>query len=163
MMKLLLVVLGVGAIIGLMAPSGPAARPAPVAATVAAAETVGEPARDTLIEKRGDGHFYVNAKVNGQLVEFVVDTGATMVALTVEDARRIGIPVSPDRFTVIGEGASGPVRGQSIEIASVAVDGKSVTNVRGAVLEGSTMSLLGQSYLSRIGSVRMSGDHMTLR
>ena len=40
---------------------------------------------------------------------------------------------------------------------------KRVSNVRGAVLQGSEVSLLGQSYLSRIRSVEMSGDYMVLR
>jgi aspartyl protease family protein len=43
------------------------------------------------------------------------------------------------------------------------VDGKKVTEVRGAILEGSELSLLGQSYLSRMGEVQMRGDYMVLR
>ena len=94
---------------------------------------------------------------------FVVDTGATVVALTVEDARRLGIPVNPSEFTVVGEGASGFVRGQEVMLKSVEVEGKRVDNVRGVVLEGSRLSLLGQAYLSRMGEVEMSGDYMVLK
>jgi aspartyl protease family protein len=93
----------------------------------------------------------------------VVDTGASVVALTVEDAERLGIPVDPSEFTIVGEGASGYVRGKDIILKSVEVDGKRVENVRGVVLEGSRLSLLGQAYLSRMGEVEMSGDYMVLK
>lgn len=161
MMKPLLIVLAIGAVIGLMVPASPDVAPPPAGATAAVADD--GPARDTLLQKRGNGHFYVDAKVNGQLVNFVVDTGASFVALTVEDAQRIGVPFSPGEFTIVGQGASGPVRGKDIRLASVSIDGKSVTDVQGAVLEGLPISLLGQSYLSRISSVQMSGDSMTLK
>lgn len=163
MMKPLLVVLAIGAGIGLMVPGYDDALPPPAAVVAAAATMSDDATRDTVLEKRGNGHFYVDATVNGQLVNFVVDTGASMVALTVDDARRIGIPFDPARFVVVGQGASGPVRGQDVRLGSVSIDGKSATDVRGAVLDGLPVSLLGQSYLGRIGSVEMRGDRMTLR
>ena len=55
------------------------------------------------------------------------------------------------------------MRGKLIELEKIDLDGKEVRKVRGAVLEGLDISLLGQSYLSRIGSVQMSGDEMVLR
>lgn len=121
------------------------------------------PHRETRLVRRGNGHFYVNALVNGQVVEFIVDTGATGVALTEADARRVGFDVDRNSFQVIGTGASGAVRGQQFMLDSVEVEGKYVADVQGAVLEGSEISLLGQSYLSRITSVTMSGEYMTLR
>jgi hypothetical protein len=69
-----------------------------------------EPARETDLERSSSGHFYTYAKVNGELVKFVVDTGADVVALTKEDAERVGMPVDPSSFTVIGEGASRSAR-----------------------------------------------------
>lgn len=161
MLKPLLVILAIGAGIGLIVPQD---RPqSPATAPTAAAATDDGPPRDTVLEKKYNGHFYVDAKVNGELVNFVVDTGATVVALTVDDARRIGIPFSEGDFTVVAEGASGPVRGQNIKIASVSIDGKTVTDLEGSVLEGLGVSLLGQAYLSRISSVQMAGDYMTLK
>jgi aspartyl protease family protein len=177
-MKALIFVLLLGAGIGLLWPTGgtdapaapgaaaeaPAPRPgeakAPAPATFASAAL--KPS-ETLLERSAGGHFYVDAEVNGQLVHFVVDTGATSVALTVDDARRIGLPVSTGEFQIVGTGASGPVRGQSIMLDRVSVGGKEVRGVSGAVLEGLGVSLLGQSYLSRISSVEMSGDHMRLQ
>jgi aspartyl protease family protein len=120
--------------------------------------------QETVLERESNGHFYTYAKLNdAELVHFVVDTGATVVALTVDDARRLGIPVNPDEFTYIAEGAGGPVRGMDLMLKSVEVDGKRVENVRAMVLEGSSLSLLGQAYLSRMGEVEMSGDYMVLK
>jgi aspartyl protease family protein len=101
--------------------------------------------------------------VNGELAKFIVDTGADVVALTTDDAERAGIKVDPSQFQVIGEGASGAVRGQPVMIDSIEVDGKLVNDVRGVVLADSSLSLLGQSYLTRMGEVQMRGDTMVLR
>jgi aspartyl protease family protein len=122
-----------------------------------------EAPHDTELEREANGHFYVHAKVNGQLVRFVVDTGATVVALTREDAERVGLAVDPNNFQVIGEGASGAVAGQNVKIGSIEVDGKLVNDVDGVVLANSNMSLLGQTYLSRLNEVKMSGEYMILR
>ena len=114
------------------------------------------------IPRSGDGHFYVHAMVNGQLVRFLVDTGATGIALTMEDAERIGAKVSPSSFEVVGSGASGPVRGQMLQIDSIELGGRQVANLRGAVLEGLGVSLLGQSFLSRTGGVQMDAEQMII-
>ena len=172
MEKSFLFVVALGAAIGLLLPSGhrvapaapaPIAAPKPGPAASGAAEPAPYMAVETRLERMPNGHFYANAAVNGQPVRVVVDTGATTVALTVADAQRIGVPFSPNEFTVIGSGASGPVRGQDVTLDSVTVDGKEVHGVRAAVLEGLDVSLLGQTYLSRITAVQMSGDTMTLR
>jgi aspartyl protease family protein len=125
--------------------------------------TPSEPPRETQLERSPSGHFYTYAKVNGEFVRFVVDTGADVVALTREDAERLGIKVDPSSFEVVGEGASGPVRGAPVRIDSIEVDGKLVNDVQGIVLADSSLSLLGQSYLSRIQEVKMTGDYMVLR
>ena len=156
MQKALLLVIAAGAGIGLMWPS--AQSPAPAEAQVAEGE-----ARETMLERRSDGHFYVDAEVNGELVNFVIDTGATDVVLPVDTARRLGISFSESEFVVIGRGASGPVRGKVIKLDKVSVDGKAVRNIDAAIAEGLDQPLLGQAYLSRISSVEMSKDHMRLQ
>ena len=155
MMKPLLVVVVAGVAIGLAWPSGD-----PQSKAVAA--DAGE-LRETVLEREANGHFYVNAKVNGEVVRFIVDTGATGVALTEDDARRVGLAFSPSEFEYVGEGAAGPVRGKLVTIDKIEVDGKTVEDVSGVVLQGGDLSLLGQSYLSRMGEVQMRGDYMVLR
>ena len=157
--KLFIFVVVVGVMIGLAMPgSKPTSDGNPHRIT-----TPSEPPHETQLERTSGGRFFTYAKVNGELVRFVVDTGADVVALTTEDAERAGIKFDPASFEVIGEGASGPVRGQQVMIDSIEVDGKLVNDVRGVVLENSSKSLLGQSYLSRMGEVQMAGDYMVLR
>lgn len=155
MWKPLALMIAAGIVIGVAWPTGDGPSPA-------AAADSGE-RRETVLERESNGHFFVTAKVNGELVRFVVDTGATGVALTEEDARRVGIAFTRGEFEHVGEGAAGPIRGKLVTIDSIDVDGKRVDDVSGAILEGSELSLLGQSYLSRMGEVQMRGDYMVLR
>nr|NUR37852.1 TIGR02281 family clan AA aspartic protease [Sphingomonas sp.] len=159
MEKLFLWIVALGLVIGFALPgSSPRSDGNPHRIT-----TPSEPPHETELERASSGHFYVYAKVNGELAKFIVDTGADVVALTKDDAERAGIKVDPSQFQIIGEGASGPVRGQPVTIDSIEVDGKLVNDVRGVVLADSSLSLLGQSYLARMGEVQMRGDTMVLR
>jgi aspartyl protease family protein len=155
-MKAFIVVIAAGIAFGLAWPSHRAA--APVASDVSADSD--EP-RETVLERSGGGHFYADAEVNGQLVHFLVDTGATGIALTERDAERIGIAFDRGAYEPVGMGASGPVRGAIVTLDKVSLDGKAVRGVEGAILEGSEISLLGQDYLGRF-SVEMRGDTMRI-
>ena len=165
MLKPLLGVIALGAVIGLLLPT-PNDKPEAQASESAAPvrpSNAGPPPAEVRLRREENGHFYVHGEVNGQLARFVVDTGASMVALTVEDAERLGVKFDESQFEVVGSGASGAVRGQMVMLDRVVVEGREVSEVRGAVLEGLEISLLGQSFLTRIGSVEMSGDQMILR
>ena len=159
MTRSLFFVVLIGAGIGFMMPGGHDAAPVAAAADAGDAPIPVE----TRIRRERNGHFYVHATVNGELVRFLVDTGASMVALTPEDAERAGVDFDPSRFEPVARGASGLVQGQHATIDSIEIEGKRVTNVRGAVIEGADISLLGQSYLNRIGAVEMSDGIMILR
>ena len=63
---------------------------------------------------------------------------------------------------VVGEGAGGPVRGQRVRLNEVRLDGKSGYDLGAVVLEGATVSLLGQNYLRTV-SVAMDGERMILK
>ncbi len=156
-----------GLAIGLAWPTEDASSDAGKVSPAAAPEDSDPFSRDappeTSLRRESDGHFYVNAEVNGRVVRFVIDTGASIVALTEEDARRIGLPFDPAEFRVVGKGASGDVRGAQVTLSTVSVEGKKVHDVRGAIIQGGSMSLLGQSYLAALTSVNMSRDTMTLR
>jgi aspartyl protease family protein len=157
MQKALFLTVVAGAAIGLAWPSGPSPAPAGPAAPAAAPGEI----RETVLERSEGGHFYANVEVNGQLVRFLVDTGASGVALTEKDAARIGIPVDPSEYEIVGSGASGPVHGKFVTLDEVSLDGKAVHGVSGAILQGSDMSLLGQNYLG-LFSVEMRGDTMRI-
>ena len=155
MQKAYFLVVLFGAGMGLFWPVDPA--PAPAVQAQAGEST------ETLLKRRANGHFYVDGEVNGELVNFMIDTGASSVALPVQTARRLGISFSESEFTVIGSGASGPVRGKVITLESVSIDGKVARKVDGVIAEGLDQPLLGQAYLSRISSVEMSGEYMRLQ
>ena len=108
-----------------------------------------------------DGHFYAEAQVNGAPVRFMIDTGASIVALTREDAQRAGIQFGDDRAMVRGVG--GPVEVIPVTIDRVAIGSLSATHVDAAVADELGVSLLGQSFLSRVGTVEIRGDRMVLR
>ena len=156
MSKALFFTIAAGVAIGLAWPTGNSNDEA------VAAATTGE-RRETTLERERNGHFYTYADVNGEPVRFVVDTGASLVALTTRDAKRLNIPFRPSEFGYVGEGASGAVRGKFVTVDSVEIEGKRVENVKAVILEGSTLSLLGQSYLTRMGEVQMKGEYMILR
>lgn len=167
-----IIVLAFGAMVGLLAPREP--RPAEknreattarvVEPTSSSAPQMLVASGETVLVRAPDGHFYADVQVNGRSIRFLVDTGATGVALTRDDAMRAGVSFDPGQFQVVGAGASGPVRGQMVRIADMRLDMKQVSDVDAAVLDdGLSVSLLGQSFLSRIGSVRIEQDRMTLR
>jgi len=181
MARVYLMIILIGVAIGAMLPSGtgtfretsaphaPSTRDARLvdvrrsdlpAAPLAASAVSGQ---GTTLARGPDGHFYADAKVNGVTVHFLVDTGATGVALSAADARRVGLPFFSSEFAAVGRGASGEVRGKLVTLDRVSLGGKSVDNVSGAILEGSEMSLLGQSFLSRMGTIEMTADRMVIR
>ena len=154
----------IGILVGFALPNGKphAAVPAPIAAPAAAAAPADAP-RETVLERRPNGHFSTVAEVNGEPIHFVVDTGADTVALTIEDARQARVPFDPNAFEVVARGASGPVRGQVVTLNDIVLDGKRVDDIQAVVLEGLDVSLLGQNYLRHLDTVSISGDQMTLR
>jgi len=152
--------------------SGPASPPAaeardkPAADTMPEAPPAGAPAagngfasRD--IPRSPDGHFYLDAQVNGAQVHFLVDTGASMVALTAADAQRAGIALPSERVTA--QGAGGAIEVVPVTIERIAAGPLEARGVEGAVARDLPISLLGQSFLSRVGTVQISGDRMVLR
>ena len=115
------------------------------------------------LERASDGHFYADVQINGAAVNFLVDTGASGIALTKDDAQRAGIAVSPGMGQVVGSGASGEVRGEFVTLERVNLGAKEARGMSAAILYGGDQSLLGQSFLSQFASVSIEGDTMVLR
>ncbi len=110
-----------------------------------------------------NGHFLVEALVEGREMLFVVDTGASDVILTREDARILGY--DPDRlvYSLPYQTANGTAMGAPLVLESVEIGPILVRDV-GASVNQSPMarSLLGVSFLSQIGGYKVSGDVLTL-
>lgn len=133
-----------------------AAMPAPMIATAH-----GSPAQ---IIKSADGHYWAEAEIDGRAVRVMVDTGASVVALTRADAARLGFRLTEQDFTGSVQTASGAVGAAPIELASVAVAGARVDAVQALVVEdGLPHSLLGMSYLGRLSRFEATPTGLTLR
>lgn len=118
----------------------------------------------TTIIKAPDGLFYVTATIKGTDVRFLVDTGANLVVLTPEDARRIGVSPGHDGAPGHVETAAGQAQMDRVSLDEVRVAGRDVHNIDAAVMrDGLKVSLLGQNLLSRLGPITMSGDEITLQ
>jgi len=110
------------------------------------------------------GHFYVTADIRGAQVRFLVDTGASIVALTREDAERIGL--SPDSldYTAAVHTANGVVRQAPVMLDQIIVEGFEVNNVRATVSRsGLGISLLGNSFLRRLHGYQVEDGNLILR
>lgn len=138
-------------------PDKPSSRPRVAAATTPSVSGVA----NQRITRSFDGHFYVTAQVNGVPIRFMIDTGASMVALSPEDADRANVPL--DGRMAMARTAGGTVEMTQTRIDSIGVGGLTARAVRGAVVDELDHSLLGQSFLSQLQSVEISGDTMTLR
>jgi aspartyl protease family protein len=113
------------------------------------------------LQRGPDGHFYADAQVNGVTIRFMIDTGASVVVLTAQDAQRAGIQLPSERAMAMGVG--GPIEVTPVTLDRVAIGGIEARGIQGAVAEELPVSLLGQSYLQRVGSVEIRGDRMVLR
>lgn len=110
-----------------------------------------------------DGHYYMTLGVNGVLVEFVVDTGATEIVLTRRDAARAGVEVDSLRFLGTANTANGPVRTAQVRLREVDLGGITDRNVTALVNSGEMDgSLLGMTYLNRFAEVSFGRGRMVL-
>ena len=133
---------------------------APVAIPVSAPSDAGAAS----VAKAVDGHFWAEGEVNGQRVRFLVDTGATAVALTADDARRLGFDPRQLDYGMTVATANGQARAAQIKLASVAVAGARVTDVDALVIEkGLPASLLGMTYLGRLSRFEATPTALILR
>lgn len=115
------------------------------------------------LERKSDGHFYADVEINGAAVTMLVDTGASGIALSREDARKASIPTSIGMNEVVGRGADGSVHGEFITIDRIVLGEKSAEQMPAMILNAGEQSLLGQSFLQKFASVEIRGDTMTLR
>ena len=108
------------------------------------------------------GHFLAEGSINGGSVRFILDTGATQIALPAADAVRLGVDFRKGRPALIHT-ANGPAPAWRVKLDSVRVGGIELHNVDALVLEqGLDAALLGMSFLNRV-EMHREGETMTLR
>jgi len=118
------------------------------------------------VELRSDnrGHFEASAEINGRDISTLVDTGASMVVLTYEDAERAGIFVRPSDFTIGARTANGIARNAPVTLDKVCIDTICVRDVSAMVSEPGKLhvTLLGMTFLSRLSRVDMRSGTLVL-
>ncbi len=117
------------------------------------------------IRKRLDGHFTAKVRVNGKPVSMIVDTGATSIVLTPEDAAKAGIDTKALTYKVPVLTANGQAMAARVRLNKVAIGPLDRDKVDALVAQPGALSqsLLGMSFLSRLRSYEFSGDFLTLR
>lgn len=111
------------------------------------------------------GHFVVHPTIDSYRVKMLVDTGASLVALTEADARALGIRPSASEYTVGLRTANGVVRGARVNLREIKLGAILVRNVEAVVLPAGalSMSLLGTSFLGKLQGYEVQTGRMVLR
>ena len=116
-----------------------------------------------LLRRDRSGQFHLDASVNNNTVNFLVDTGADILALTEDEAANLNLNLSPDDFQPVMQTASGVGYGAPVTLDEVEVAGTTLRNVDAVVVRGLSVNLLGQSVLRKLGGVELKGDTMVIR
>ena len=123
--------------------------------------------RDSVVEIEAErnGHFNTEADINGRSIPVMIDTGATMVVLSYEDAERAGLLLSDKDFTRSVSTANGVARVAPVTLDRVSIGNITVRDVPAAVAESGRLrtSLLGMTFLSRLSRFDMRSGRLVLQ
>lgn len=117
------------------------------------------------LEPSDDGHFTATALINGRPVSVLIDTGASIVALSHEDAERVGVRVRPDDFTKRVQTANGIAKVAPILLESIKIGEITLYNIEAAVSEPGRLgtTLLGMTFIGRLSRAEMRGGVLILQ
>lgn len=143
------------------------ARSEPQAAVIEPANELREPTtsgRSLMLESDRQGHFQVEARVEGRFVDFVVDTGASLVVLRKSSAALAGIRPQPRDYTATAVTANGRIKAAPAKIDRIEVGGITVYDVPAMILPDEVLSknLLGVSFLSRLRRYEYANGRLLL-
>ena len=117
-----------------------------------------------IIPKEIDGHFHLTVTINDRPIEFLVDTGASDIVLTRNDAARVGFDPNRLDYWGIANTANGTVRLATIRLETVRLGEFIDKNIRASVNKAPMeKSLLGMRYLSKFRAIEISNDQMILK
>ncbi|MCA1443042.1 TIGR02281 family clan AA aspartic protease [Ensifer sp. IC4062] len=127
--------------------------------------TDSEGQQEVVLHRRLDGQFVADATIDGHEISMLVDTGASSVALTYEDAERIGLDPANLSYTVAVLTANGRALAAPITLSDIAVGPIERRNIRAMVAAEGKLdrSLLGMSFLSTLDFLQMRTDELRLR
>ncbi len=123
------------------------------------------PSGAVTLKADGRGHYGGTFKLNGKPVEGLIDTGASLVAINESTARRLGFSATALDFRYAINTANGKTDAAHVVLSRVEIGGVKVEAVDAFVLRDSALSttLIGMSFLKKLGSYGVDGDRMTLR
>jgi aspartyl protease family protein len=121
--------------------------------------------RSVEVARASGGDFDLTAQINGASVAMVLDTGASSVVLTREDAKAAGLPLEVLAYTVSIDTANGRTRAAPVRLDRIAIGGLVERSVEALVAQPGQLktSLLGMSFLNRLQSWEVHGDRLRLR
>jgi aspartyl protease family protein len=121
--------------------------------------------RTVAVARTNAGDFAITAEINGARVAMVLDTGASSVVLTRDDAKAAGLPLEVLQYTVNIDTANGRTRAAPVTLDRIAIGSLAERSVDALVAQPGQLktSLLGMSFLNRLRSWEVSGDRLLLR
>lgn len=119
----------------------------------------------TELKAVNNGHFVTSADINNRSVHVLVDTGASLVALSYEDAEKVGLKPKNLTFDVGVSTANGVTKAARVMLREVEIDNVRVSDVQGLVMPKGAMrgTLLGMSFLSRLQSFSVEDGRLILK
>ncbi|MGA2895389.1 MAG: TIGR02281 family clan AA aspartic protease [Xanthobacteraceae bacterium] len=121
--------------------------------------------RTVEVVRTRDGDFAITAQINGAHIPVVLDTGASSVVLTHDDAKAAGLPLDLLNYTVSIDTANGRTRAAPVTLDRLAIGGLEERSVEALVVQPGQLrtSLLGMSFLNRLQSWQVNGDRLILK
>jgi aspartyl protease family protein len=130
----------------------------------APAERIADNPLEHVVEAGPGGHFVIEVAVNGTPVTFLVDTGASDVVLTIDDARRLGLRPRTLHYSQRFQTANGEVRGAPVTLREVRLGQLRLFDLPASVNQGALgVSLLGMSFLERLRGYEVADGRLILR
>ena len=120
--------------------------------------------RSVSIPRDARGHFATDGRIEGQRIRFMVDTGASVIALNEKSAAEFGLRPTPGQYTAMVNTANGIIKAAPTRLAMVEVAGLIVRDVDALVLPDESLSenLLGLSFLSKLKRIEYANGQMVL-
>lgn len=139
-------------------------QPATKAAAAVAPPVSNAGVRTFAVGRERDGHFHVDATIGGRRLPLLVDTGASLIALTERDAERLAIRAGQNAPKLRIHTANGIVQAAQVRLDSITIGGLTVRDVEAVVMPAGALSqnLLGMSFLSRLKRFEFRGSQLVL-
>jgi aspartyl protease family protein len=120
-------------------------------------------AGEVVLRRANDGHFYADLSINGTDMRLLADTGASVVALSVEDAENAGIDVDQLDFTIRMSTANGTALAARVKLDEVRIGQIVRQDVTAIVSRGLSQSLLGMNFFSSLSKFQIENDELLLK